>query len=193
MWSVHGLARSCPIAEFTERGEGLLLRKQTRWVFGEVFFSEDSNGNSDRPTRIAVIRVIHRRPPPRHTDTMPGKKLPATVDEAVWEKKMKGQAGIRRNMVVERVWEDTGGNQDEILFIDECGGCKTKVGDTIEIRQKKGLRRKVDQEEDLKIYEVERGNRDENICARPSGLLETVESTISGGGPGPVRKKDMCQ
>ena len=52
---------------------------------------------------------------------------------------------------VEKIWKEIGGNQDEILSIDEAAGFKTKVRDTIEKREKEMLRRKVD-EEHLRIY-----------------------------------------
>ena len=40
---------------------------------------------------------------------MPKERLPAIVDGAVWEKITKGRAGI----VVEKIWKDLGGNQEE--------------------------------------------------------------------------------
>ena len=45
-------------------------------------------------------------------------------DRAVWEKVTKGRAGIRWNSVVEKVWKDIGGNQEEILSIENFAGCK---------------------------------------------------------------------
>ena len=36
---------------------------------------------------------------------------------------------------------------------------------------------------------VKRRNRNENVSARPNGLLENAETAISCGGPGPARKK----
>ena len=53
---------------------------------------------------------------------MPKKRLPAIADRAVWEKVTKGRAGIRLDSVVEKVWKDIGGNQEEVLSIREvCG------------------------------------------------------------------------
>jgi len=66
--------------------------------------------------------------------------LPTIVDRTVWNKRTKGQAGIRWDRVVENVWKEIGGNQDEIMSIDEGGGYKTKVRDMIELREKKTLR-----------------------------------------------------
>ena len=55
---------------------------------------------------------------------------------------------------------------------------------------KEMLRRKVDEEGHMRIYGgVERGDRDENISAWPNGRGEKFETAISGGGPGPARKK----
>ena len=46
------------------------------------------------------------------------KRLPAKADRAVWEKVTKRRAG-RWDSVVEKVWKDLGGNQEEILPIDK--------------------------------------------------------------------------
>ena len=48
----------------------------------------------------------------------PKKLLPAIADRAVWEKVSKGRAGIRWDSVVEKVWKDMGGNQEEIMPIE---------------------------------------------------------------------------
>ena len=45
---------------------------------------------------------------------MPKKRLSAIGDIAVWEKVTKGRAGIRWDSVVEKVWKDIGGNQEDI-------------------------------------------------------------------------------
>ena len=50
---------------------------------------------------------------------MPKKRLPPIADRAAWEKVTKGRAGIRWNSVVDKVWENIGGNQEEILSIEE--------------------------------------------------------------------------
>ena len=46
---------------------------------------------------------------------MPKKRLPAIADRAVWERVTKGRAELRWRSVVEKVWKDIGGNQEEIL------------------------------------------------------------------------------
>ena len=46
---------------------------------------------------------------------MPDKSLPAIVDRAVWEKATKGRAGIRWDNVVEKIWKNIRGDQEEVL------------------------------------------------------------------------------
>ena len=58
---------------------------------------------------------------------MPKKKLQAKADRTVWEKVAKGRAGIRWDSVVEKVWKDIEGNQEEILSVEKCAGYKTEV------------------------------------------------------------------
>ena len=83
--------------------------------------------------------------------SMQSERLPAIVDRAVWKKVTKGQP-VRWDKEVEKVWQEIGGNKDEVLSIGESAGYKTKVRDMIEIREKGALRCKVDKEEHLKIY-----------------------------------------
>ena len=58
---------------------------------------------------------------------IPEKKLPATVDNAVWEKITKVRAGIRWDNVVEKIWKDIGRDQKEALSTEKFGGYKTEV------------------------------------------------------------------
>ena len=81
---------------------------------------------------------------------MQSKRLPAKVDRAVWKKVTKGQP-VRWDKEVEKVWQEIGGNKDEVLSIGESAGYMTKVRDMIETREKGALRCKVDLEEHLKI------------------------------------------
>ena len=83
---------------------------------------------------------------------MPKKWLPAIANRAVWEKATKGRAGIRWDSVVEKVWKDTGGNQEKILSIEKFAGYKTEVKEKIEMRGRLALRSKVKEEEDLEVY-----------------------------------------
>ena len=54
---------------------------------------------------------------------MPKKRLPAIADRAVLEKHTKGRAGIRWDSVVEKVWKDRGGKQQEVMSVlrEVCG------------------------------------------------------------------------
>ena len=66
---------------------------------------------------------------------MQSKRLPAVVDRAVWKKVTRGQP-VRWEKEVEKVWQEIGGNKDEVLSIGESAGYKTKVRDMIETRKK---------------------------------------------------------
>ena len=76
----------------------------------------------------------------------------AIADRAVWEKVTKRRAGIRWDRVVEKVWKDVGGNQEEILSIEKFAGYKTEIKEIIEIRERPALRNLVKEEEHLEIY-----------------------------------------
>ena len=78
--------------------------------------------------------------------------MPAIVDRFVWKKMMKGKAGIRWDKVVENVWKDIGGNKKDILSIEDVGKYKAKVGDMIELRERKSLSQRANEEEHIKIY-----------------------------------------
>ena len=65
--------------------------------------------------------------------------MPAIVDRAVWKKVAKGQH-VRWDKEVDRVWQEIGGNKDEVPSIGESAGYKTKVRDMIETREKGALR-----------------------------------------------------
>ena len=80
--------------------------------------------------------------------SMQSKRLPAIVDRAVWKKVTKGQP-VRWDKEVEKVWQEIGGNKDEVLSIGESAGYKTNVRDMIETREKGALRCKVDKEDCL--------------------------------------------
>ena len=59
------------------------------------------------------------------------KRLPAKANRTVWDKVTKGRAGIRWDSVVEKVWKDIGGNQEEVLSIEKFAGYKTEVKEKI--------------------------------------------------------------
>ena len=70
------------------------------------------------------------------------------------------EAGIRWDKVVENVWKDIiGGNKKEILSIEDVGKYKTKVGDMIELRERKSLRQRANEEEPQNLSEVARMTR----------------------------------
>ena len=77
----------------------------------------------------------------------------AIADRAVWEKVTKRRAGIRWDRVVEKVWKDVGGNQEEILSIEKFGGYRTDEKERIQIRERLARRNKVKEEEQLEITE----------------------------------------
>ena len=56
---------------------------------------------------------------------MRSKRLPAIVDRAGWKKVTKGQP-VRWDKEVERVWQEIGGNKDEVLSIGGSSGTKQK-------------------------------------------------------------------
>ena len=57
---------------------------------------------------------------------IPAKRLPAIADGAVWKKGKKMRAATRWDSVVEKVWKDVGGNQEEIMSIDNFGRYETE-------------------------------------------------------------------
>ena len=58
-------------------------------------------------------------------------RKPAIADRAIGDKLTKGRAGIRWDNVVEKVWKDIGGNQEEILSIEKFAGYKTEVKERV--------------------------------------------------------------
>ena len=66
------------------------------------------------------VRTLKGQPKVRN---MPKKRLPAIAERAVLEEVTKGPAGIRWDSVVEKVWMDRGGNQQEVMSVlrEVCG------------------------------------------------------------------------
>ena len=83
--------------------------------------------------------------------------MPAIADRAVWEKVTKGRAGTRWDSVVENIWKDIGGHQEEILSIQKFAGYKTEAKQNVVIRERLALRHKVKEDEHLEIYGGLRG------------------------------------
>ena len=122
------------------------------------------------------------------------KRLPAVAHRAVWKKVTTVQP-VRWDKEVEKVWQEIGGNKDEVLSIGESAGYKTKVRDMIETREKGALRCKSRQGKTSEdIRGVKRGDRDETIFAWPTGRGEKLETAILGGGPESAGKeKEMYE
>ena len=53
--------------------------------------------------------------------------MTAVAGRVVSEKATKGRGGTRWNTVVEKVWKDIEGNQENVLSIERFGGHKTEV------------------------------------------------------------------
>ena len=83
---------------------------------------------------------------------MPEKRLPATADRAICEKITRGRAGIRWDSVVEKIWKNSGGDQDEVRSNEKFGGYKTEVKARIDERERLALRNKVKEEKKFKIH-----------------------------------------
>ena len=109
---------------------------------------------------------------------MPKKRLPATVDRAVWENVAKGRAGIRWDSVVEKIWKDIGGNQEEMMSAEKFGRYKTEGEARIE--RKASAKKQGGLGETLgDIRGTTRMERNENVFARRTGLRENAETASS--------------
>ena len=76
--------------------------------------------------------------------------MPAIADRAVWERMRKERARIRWDNVVEKIWKDLGGVQEE-ASIEKFGGYKTEVKGVIKERERLALINKVKEEKRLEI------------------------------------------
>ena len=76
-------------------------------------------------------------------ENVPEKRLPAIVDDAVWEKITKGRAGIRWDNVAEKTWKGMEGGQEEVLSTEAFVGYKTEAKERIEEREGRAIRNKV--------------------------------------------------
>ena len=59
---------------------------------------------------------------------------------------------MRWDNVVEKIWKDLGGDQEEVLSIEKFGGYKTEVEEIIEEKERLALRNMVEEEKRLEIY-----------------------------------------
>ena len=57
--------------------------------------------------------------------------MPAIVDRGFREKVTKGASWNKMASVVEKVWDDTGGNRSEMMSIKKFGRYKTEVQENI--------------------------------------------------------------
>ena len=109
--------------------------------------------------------------------------MPAIVDRAVWEKVTKGRAGIGWDGVVEKVWKDIGGNQEEVMSAGKFGRYKAEVEEIIKRRERPALRNKVESGKHLEIY----GGLSEGIGMKtflhgPMDFAKTLKLRFRGGG-----------
>ena len=88
----------------------------------------------------------------QYRNNMPEKRLPTIVDGAVWEKRTRGRAGTKWDNVVEKLWKELGGDQEEVLFIEKFGGYKTEVKERIEEVEILELRNKVKEKKHSEMY-----------------------------------------
>ena len=72
----------------------------------------------------------------------------------VWEKVAKGRAGLGRDDVDDKVWNEIGGNQDDVvLSMEKYGGTvQDTIKQMIEVRQRLALKNRLEGEERLAIY-----------------------------------------
>ena len=118
--------------------------------------------------------------------SMPKKRLPATVDGAVCEKVINGRGEIRWDIVVERVWKDIGGNQEEVMSAENFGRYKAELDEEIQTRERLELRNKVESEKHLRdIHGSKRRDRSENVFEnvfeRPNRLTKTLKPRFRVG------------
>ena len=68
------------------------------------------------------------------------------------EKNKRARAGIRWDNVIEKIWKDLGGDQEEVLSMEKFSGYKTEVKEILEERERLALRNKMKEEKHLEIY-----------------------------------------
>ena len=70
----------------------------------------------------------------------PKKRLTARANSPVWEKVTKGRAGMRWDNVVDKVWMEIGGNNEDMLSMEQFWGYKTEAKERIKIRERLALK-----------------------------------------------------
>ena len=112
----------------------------------------------------------------------PKKRLTARANSPVWEKVTKGRAGMRWDNVVHKVWKGIGGSQEDILSMEQFGGCKTEVEERIERRERLALKMEDGRGRTFRdIREIKIRHWNEKVLAKTLA--------ISCKGPGPAGKK----
>ena len=103
---------------------------------------------------------------------MPEKRWPAIAARAVWEKITKGQAGITWDNAIEKMWKESGRDQEEVQSMEKFGGYKKeeKRGTGKCCTKNKGERG----EARRNTRGVEGRHLNQNISARPNGLREKL-------------------
>ena len=107
---------------------------------------------------------------------MPENMLPVIVGIAAWEKVTKGRAGIGRDYVVDKIWNDIGEDQEGVLSTETFGGYKTEKEEIIEEMEKETLRNKVKEKKHLDIYEGLREDIEMKTCLHgPTDYAEKLK------------------
>ena len=83
---------------------------------------------------------------------MPKKRVPAIANCSVWETVTKRRAEIRWDNVVDKVWKEVGGNQEDIMSPEKYAEYQAKLNEWMERRERLVLRKKVKEEEHSEIY-----------------------------------------
>ena len=109
---------------------------------------------------------------------MPKKRLSAIVDRATWEIVTKGRAGIWWDSVVEKLWKDIGGNEEEATSAGKVGKYKAEVEERIERREASATKQGGIGQILGDIWGIEGRNRNENVLARANGLRENAKTAF---------------
>ena len=145
--------------EYAEKCMG--MEREAREIVRQVTAAKKILGCSNTATNTALRAALGMYPLQTKRETcwklkwhyqvwnMPKQRLPAIADGAVWEKATKARAGIRWDGIVERVWKDTGGNQEDMTSAEKFGRYTTDVEESTEKREMLALRNKVKSEKHL--------------------------------------------
>ena len=126
---------------------------------------------------------------------MPEVRLPAIADRAVWEKITKRRAGIRWDNVVEKVCKDLGGDQEEVLSIENFDRYNTEVTEKMSEMGILDLRNEVKTEKHFEIYgELREDNGMNTYLHGQMGYAKMLKLRFLSKGCGPtIKKKEIYQ